>query len=212
MLESSLAKSFAPSLLELGKDGMHLSETTVRFQICQQDLSVERRFRNVAFEGVSFLQVQFEQNHFYQVNFADCNFSDVIFHGCTFIDCRFERGVFQNVHFQNCTLIDTTVGDGDMDTLVHFQNSVFVGALPQSGEFAQNWAVGAEGKLAKGLQSLPRARPQSSPAGNPARATTASTSAAANAVPQAEILKRQREAEQALPLEPSSGRFNGLEK
>lgn len=212
MLESSLAKSFAPSLLEVGRDGMHLAETTVRFQICQQDLSVERRFRNVAFEGVSFLQVQFEQNHFYQVNFADCNFSDVIFHGCTFIDCRFERGVFQNVHFQNCTLIDTAVGDGDMDTLVHFQNSVFMGALPQSGEFSQNWAMGAEGKAVKGLQSLPRARQQSAQASAPTRASTAPAAAAANAVPQTEILKRQREAEHVLPLEPSSGRFNGLEK
>jgi hypothetical protein len=191
---------------------MHLVETTLRFQICQQDLSVERRFRNVAFEGVSFLQVQFEQNHFYQVNFADCNFSDVIFHGCTFIDCRFERGVFQNVHFQNCTLIDTAVGDGDMDTLVHFQNSVFLGVLPQSGEFSQNWAMGAEGKLAKGLQSLPRIRPPAGQTATPTRPATAPTAAAAQAVAQSEILKRQREAEQVLPLEPSSGRFNGLEK
>jgi hypothetical protein len=133
----------------------------------------------------------------------------VSFHGCTFIDCRFDRGVFQNVHFQNCTLIETVVGDGDMDTLVHFQNNVFMGALPQSGEFSQNWAMGAEGKLAKGLESLPRPRAQAAQAGAAARPGT-SPAAAANAVPQAEILKRQREAEQVLPLEPSSGRFNGL--
>lgn len=191
MYESSLAKNLELATLESGADGMHISDTTFRFLMCHQQMSVERRFKAVDFQGVSFAQAQFEQNHFYGVNFADCSFSDVVFRGCVFLNTTFTGAVFSNSHFQNCVFIESTVAEGPIEAKAKFTNCLMMpGAvsLPPSAEREQNWIAGSAvpDKAPIGFSIFERTAPKQGVANPP------------NVSPEA-ILARQREAEFAIP-------------
>jgi hypothetical protein len=204
MYESSASRSMELGGLEPSVNGIHLESQTVRFAVCQQQLAVERRFKEVRFEGVSFLQIQFEQNHFFGVDFIDCNFSDVVFHGCVFIDCNFEGAVFSNSHFQNCTLLRSRINSGPVEGALHFTQCVVLGqqsGLPAGTVCRQNWVGDLDDgtKAPDGFQKLSRRSDSVRADGLRAKSEPAT---AKRSDDDSAIQVRQRENEQALPLDP----------
>lgn len=205
MYEASLAKNLNLVSMESAANGMHVEASTFRFMLCGQQLAVERRFRDVSFEGVTFAQMQFEQNHFLQTRFLDCNFTDVIFRGCTFVKARFTGAVFANTHFQNCTFIDCEMGVGPIEPNVKFQNCLMQSGnmrLPKGADSVQNWLVG-------------NGAPERAPVGFSILVENVAAKPAVAAAPTPEAIEsRQREAEQVLPAAPkaSAVRFSELEK